>query len=240
MARDYSIPVLEGAGDNDYARYMRTDELLSLQRGPELAIHRDELLFQVVHQSTELWLKLAVAELAEATGLLRAGSLPAAAALVDRACLAVRLVTDQLDMLRHLPPHDFQTIRSVLGNGSGFESPGWRGIRAAGTELGAAWSDLIEERGVDLVELYRPGADPFLYRLAEALVSWDERVSLWRVNHYTLALRVIGAGTIGTQGTPVEMLQRLINHRFFPDLWDVRSALTWTGPRYADDRVMGP
>ena len=59
MAKDYSVPVLDGAGDNDYARYMRTDALLSLQRRPDEVIHRDELLFQTVHQSTELWLKLA-------------------------------------------------------------------------------------------------------------------------------------------------------------------------------------
>jgi tryptophan 2,3-dioxygenase len=240
MARDYSIPVLEGPGDNDYVRYMRTDELLSLQRGPGLWIHRDELLFQVVHQSTELWLKLGVAELTEAARLIRSESPPAAAALVDRACLAVRLVTDQLDMLRHLSPHDFQTIRTVLGNGSGFESPGWRGMRSAGTELSAAWNDLVAERGIDLVDLYHTGTDLHLYRLAEALVSWDERVAMWRVNHYKLALRVIGGGTIGTQGTPVEVLQRLISHRFFPDLWDVRSALTWTGPMHAGDAGMEP
>jgi tryptophan 2,3-dioxygenase len=52
---------------------MRTDELLSLQRRPEEVIHRDELLFQVVHQSTELWLKLACSEIAEATRLIGDG-----------------------------------------------------------------------------------------------------------------------------------------------------------------------
>lgn len=59
MAKDYSVPVLDGAGDNGYGRYMRTDALRSLQRRPDEVIHRDELLFPAVHQSTELWLKLA-------------------------------------------------------------------------------------------------------------------------------------------------------------------------------------
>ena len=66
MTTNYAQPVLNGEGATDYARYMRTDTLLSLQRRPEDMIHRDELLFQTVHQSTELWLKLACNELAAA------------------------------------------------------------------------------------------------------------------------------------------------------------------------------
>ena len=57
---DYATPVLPGAGASDYERYLRTDELLALQKTPEEWVHRDELLFQTVHQSSELWLKLAV------------------------------------------------------------------------------------------------------------------------------------------------------------------------------------
>ena len=45
---------------SDYERYLRTDELLALQKTPEEWAHRDELLFQTVHQSSELWLKLGV------------------------------------------------------------------------------------------------------------------------------------------------------------------------------------
>ena len=74
MTSNYAQPVLNGEGANDYARYMRTDTLLSLQRRPEDMIHRDELLFQTVHQSTELWLKLACYELAEATCQIRDGA----------------------------------------------------------------------------------------------------------------------------------------------------------------------
>src|SRR5580704_15098960 len=102
---------------------MRTGALLALQRGPDERVHRDELLFQVVHQSTELWLKLAVAEVTDAERQIRADDLDLAAALLARASLAVELVTGQLGMLRHLSPWDFQIIRTVLGNGSGFESP---------------------------------------------------------------------------------------------------------------------
>ena len=55
---DYAKPILAGPGGSDYERYLRTDELLSLQRRPEEQAHRDELLFQTAHQASELWLKL--------------------------------------------------------------------------------------------------------------------------------------------------------------------------------------
>jgi tryptophan 2,3-dioxygenase len=234
MKKDYSVQLLSGEGTNDYARYMRTDALLSLQRTPEESVHRDELLFQVVHQSTELWLKLACAEVVEAAGAVRAGHLHRAVGLLERAALSVQLVTDQLEMMRYLSPWDFQTIRTVLGHGSGADSPGWRAVQRCSRELGRAFTDLLEERTVELVDLYRGSAEDPMLRLAEALVEWDERVSLWRVRHYKVVTRVIGHDVVGTQGTPVEVLARLIAHRFFPELWAVRAGLTRLGPLGAD------
>ena len=55
-------PVLPGEARSDYERYLNTEELLALQKGPDEWVHRDELLFQVVHQSAELWLKLATSD----------------------------------------------------------------------------------------------------------------------------------------------------------------------------------
>lgn len=228
--KDYTRQILSGEGADDYARYMRTDTLLSLQRTPDEQVHRDELLFQVVHQTTELWLKLVTAELAESAGLVRGGQFERAIALVDRATLGMRLVTEQLDMLSHLSPWDFQTIRTVLGHGSGADSPGWRGLARAGRELGVAFLDTVAARGIDLVELHRSGTGRPEHRLAEAMIAWDERVSLWRVRHYKVATRTLGNQTVGTQGTPVEILARLIEYKFFPELWRVRTELTDTGP----------
>jgi tryptophan 2,3-dioxygenase len=234
MKKDYSVQLLSGEGTNDYARYMRTDALLALQRTPEESVHRDELLFQVVHQSTELWLKLAGAEVVEASGAVRAGRLHRAVGLLERAALSVQLVTDQLEMMRYLSPWDFQTIRTVLGHGSGADSPGWRAVQRCSRELGRAFTDLLDERTVELVDLYRGSAEDPMFRLAEALVEWDERVSLWRVRHYKIVTRVIGQDVVGTQGTPVEVLAKLISHRFFPELWAVRAGLTRLGPLGAD------
>ena len=229
-AKDYSVPVLDGAGETDYARYMRTDELLSLQRDPEQVIHRDELLFQTVHQSTELWLKHACFEAEEAASLIRMGETDAAARLLARASLGVELITGQLEMLRHLTPWAFQEIRTVLGHGSGFESPGWESVRRVSRELGDAFDALLAGRGADLAELYRGSPDAPLYRLSEALIDWDDRIGVWRTQHFKIATRIIGHGAIGTKGTPVDVLARLIGRKFFPDLWSVRSELTETGP----------
>ena len=86
---DEFAPILPGGGGSDYERYLRTDELLSLQKGPDEWAHRDELLFQTVHQSSELWLKHAWVEAEEATRLIEARELAAANRLLRRstACL---------------------------------------------------------------------------------------------------------------------------------------------------------
>jgi len=230
VTKDYSVPVLPGEGDTDYARYMHTDTLLSLQRRPDEMVHRDELLFQIVHQSTELWLKLACFEVSEATARLRMGAFDAAARLLARASLSIELITDQLEILRFLVPWDFQLIRTVLGHGSGFESPGWHDLSRVGKELGEAFDELIARNHVDLADVYRGSPDDPLYRLAEAMVELDERVAVWRTRHYKVATRIIGHEVVGTKGTPVDTLTRLISNKFFPALWQVRTKLTEIGP----------
>lgn len=228
MPKDYSVPILEGSGDTDYARYMRTDTLLSLQRTPDQMIHRDELLFQTVHQSTELWLKHATFEVAEAAARVRRGAPVAAAMLLARGSLGIQLVTGQLEMLHHLSPWDFQLVRTVLGNGSGFESPGWRAVRRVSQEILDAFHRHRCEAGIELAQVYQGCPTSPLYRLAEAMIEWDERVSVWRVHHYKIATRIIGHDVVGTKGTPVDTLASLISHKFFPDLWKVRTELTRT------------
>ena len=89
---DRRAPVLLGAAATDYERYLRTDELLSLQKTAAEVVHRDEHLFQAVHQSSELWLKLACLEIEAATSLIDA----------DKAAGATRLVA-QRARLRHRP-----------------------------------------------------------------------------------------------------------------------------------------
>jgi tryptophan 2,3-dioxygenase len=226
-AEDFNEPILPGKGASDYERYLRTDDLLSLQKTPGEMVHRDELLFQTTHQSSELWLKLAGFELEEAVRLLRAGELGAARRLLGRAVRCVVLVTEQIHMLEQMSPWEYQEIRRVLGHGSGFDSPGFIAVRALSPELWDAFTGLLDDRGLTLIDLYRQGREhEDLYQLAELLIEWDERVILWRVHHFKLVERVIGGSVVGTQGTPVEVLGRLVQQRFFPELWKVRDELT--------------
>ena len=224
---DFSEPVLPGEGASDYERYLRTDDLLRLQKAPEERTHPDELLFQTVHQSSELWLKLATSEVERATGHLEAGELAAALRLLRRASLCLVYITRQLDMLEQMSPWEYQEIRRVLGHGSGFDSPGFREVRRVTPPLGAAFEGALAAAGLDVVEVYVRGRDhEELYQLAEALVEWDERITMWRIRHYKVVARIIGDQVVGTQGTPVEVLGRMIHHNFFPALWRARNQLT--------------
>jgi tryptophan 2,3-dioxygenase len=222
-----SEPVLPGEGCSDYERYLRTDDLLALQKTPAEWVHRDELLFQTVHQASELWLKLAATEEIEATRLIVEGNLGAAIRLLRRGIDCLKIVTGALDMLEHLDPWDYQEVRKVLGHGSGFDSPGFRAIQKATPALGAAFHYAREAAGLTLVEVYTLGREhEDLYQLAELLIEWDERCVVWRVRHFVVVERIIGGSVVGTQGTPVEVLGKLIHKRFFPDLWELRNELT--------------
>jgi tryptophan 2,3-dioxygenase len=224
---DYSQPILEGAAPSDYERYLRTEELLALQKREGEWAHRDELLFQTVHQASELWLQLAWNEVEEATGLVERGELAPAMRLLRRAVLGVDYVIRQLDMLEEMSPWEYQEIRKVLGHGSGFDSPGFREIRRITPQLGQAFSAQLRAAGLTVVDVYVQGRDhEELYQLAELLISWDERISLWRMRHYLVVARVIGDQVVGTQGTPVELLGGLIKQRFYPELWQARNRLT--------------
>jgi tryptophan 2,3-dioxygenase len=224
---DFSQPVLAGQGASDYERYLRTDELLALQKTAEEQVDRDELLFQTVHQASELWLQLAWTEAEEATRLLERGELERAERLLRRSCLCLDYVIAQLEMLEALSPWEYQAIRKVLGHGSGFDSPGFREIRRVTPQLGQAFHARLREAGLELTELYVQGREQERhYQLAELLIGWDERIALWRMRHYLVVARVIGDSVVGTQGTPVELLGGLIKHRFYPELWAVRNRLT--------------
>jgi tryptophan 2,3-dioxygenase len=220
-------PILEGRGETDYERYLRTDELLSLQKSPDEVVHRDEHLFQTVHQSSELWLKLACAEIDEAVRLLNEDAVAAAVRLMRRANDAMSLVTSHLHMLEHMSPLDYAIVRTALGHGAGFDSPGFRQVHKVSPVLAESFDTLLVRRDVTVLQVYERGYEvDDLYQLAEQLMTWDERTILWRFLHLKVVERIIGGNVIGTQGTPVEVLSKRIDVRFFPNLWTVRDEIT--------------
>ena len=220
-------PVLPGRGATDYERYLRTDELLALQKTPAEVVHRDEHLFQAVHQASEIWLKLACTELDAAAELVRQDRASGATRLLRRSNEAMALITSHLHMLEHMSPLDYAEVRTALGHGAGFDSPGFRHVHKSSPLLGEAFDALLSGRGVGLLAVYERGsALDELYQLAEQLITWDERCILWRFHHLKVVERIIGGNVIGTQGTPVEVLSKRIDVRFFPELWLVRDEIT--------------
>jgi tryptophan 2,3-dioxygenase len=235
MSEERSKPILPGGAATDYERYLRTDELLSLQKTADEVVHRDEHLFQAVHQSSELWLKLACTELEQATALLSGDGVLPAVRLIRRANGCMELITAQLHMLEHMSPVDYAVVRTALGHGAGFDSPGFRGVHHISPALGEAFDALLNRQGLDLLAVYRAGhGHEDLYQLAEQMLTWDERVILWRFHHLKVVERIIGGNVIGTQGTPVEVLGKRIDVRFFPELWTVRDEITRRSPLGAD------
>ena len=158
-AEDYSQPLLAGEAASDYERYLNTDGLLALQKGPDEWVHRDELLFQVTQHASELWLKLAWSDAEEAARLVETEELPGALRLLRRSTLCIRFLIAQLEMLEHMSPWEYQEIRKVLGHGSGFDSPGWSELRRVFPRLGQAFHAARRAAGLSLAEVYTQGRE---------------------------------------------------------------------------------
>ena len=86
---------------------------------------------------------------------------------------------------------------------------------------------LRREAGLSVRDVYVRGRElEELYQLTEALTDLDERAQMWRIRHYQVVARIIGDTVVGTQGTPVEVLGRLVHKLFYPELREVRNELT--------------
>lgn len=230
----------------DYEKYIRTEELLSLQKSAEQVICPDELQFQIVHQASELWMKLVAHELGQFVGFVGDGG-PDALAMAQRALTRVammqRILLSQVDVLDTLTPVDYMTIRTVLGRGSGQESPGFKTmLRLPGETVWPAFAALIERRGVTLRQIYEgQAAHAQLHALCEGLVDYDQLLQTWRQRHLMLVYRIIGTGTPSLKGKPSELLAHGMKTRFFPALWDVRDEIfaAWTAQMAAKGREHG-
>jgi tryptophan 2,3-dioxygenase/ribonuclease HI len=221
-------------GPTEYAGYLRIDDLLRLQEPLTPEAH-DELLFIVVHQSYELWFKLILHELATAREELERGRPQGVIGPLKRTTAIDRLLLAHLDVLETMGPDGFLEFRDPLAPASGFQSTQFRAIERESPQLYDAFAACAglpgdpRERVSALAELYRDHLDDprraLLYQVAELLVDHDELIALWRHHHTLMAAREIGSrhGTGGSRG--VEYLRGTQDKRFYPELWEVRSAL---------------
>jgi tryptophan 2,3-dioxygenase len=221
-------PILPGTAASDYERYLRTDELLALQKKTEEMLHPDELTFQVVHQSSELLMKGAAWELTRAKEHVEAGEYDRASRLIRRALKLLEPPITLLQVLETITPYEYHVIRAGLGHGSGLDSPGFIGLLHIGPPLGEAFMTQLEKRGISVDDLYRRHAEFLaLHDLAEELLNFDERMQAFRFHHLKLAQRIIGGEMVGTMGTPVEILQqRMERGILYKALWEVRNEIT--------------
>ena len=112
--------------DMTYGRYLALDQLLSAQH--PISDEHDELLFVIIHQTKELWLKQAVAELRVALDLVRNDKLVEAYKSLARVSRIQAVMTLSWDVLTTMTPSDYSAFRSVLGSSSGFQSDQFRAV----------------------------------------------------------------------------------------------------------------
>lgn len=226
MDREKIYRLLEAPAERDYEAYLRTDALLKCQKSFSEFVNPDELQFQIVHQVEELWMKLLIGTLLDIDDHMAAGRTHRVLTLFDRAHRVMRLMTEQLGLLETMSPRDYQEIRLQLGNGSGQESPGFRILLHMPQQLWPTFeAHYLKGRTVRDVYDTSYGHDE-AYAVAEAMMEFDELFQKFRWHHIFLIHRTIGMGSASLKGRSVDLLQEGAQHRFFPALWEVRSAMT--------------
>ena len=116
------------SSDITYAGYLALDDLLSAQR--PLSDQHDEMLFVVIHQTKELWLKQILHEVALAQAMVRAGDLVPAYKSLARVSRIQAVMTQSWDILSTMTPADYLRFRGALGASSGFQSDQFRRLEA--------------------------------------------------------------------------------------------------------------
>lgn len=124
-------PAEEGAamvfdGRMSYGDYLKLDALLTAQK--PLSDAHDEMLFIIQHQTSELWLRLAVHEIDAARRAIRSQDLPQAFKILARISRIFEQLNNAWDVLRTMTPSDYTAFRDTLGQSSGFQSHQYRQI----------------------------------------------------------------------------------------------------------------
>lgn len=237
--------------DLDYGAYLALDELLALQRARSSPEHPDELLFIVVHQSSELWFKVLLRDLETLNDALERNNAGLALWQLQRINGVMRIVSEQLSSLALLPPQHFAQFRANLGTSSGSQSVQFRAIEAASglrddwfvkllSENGDVepaiqrWLDrpplqeqflrFLEREKTSLDQCYLGPGPTLHFFIAEALLEYEMLFGHWRFKHAQLVERMLGPGTTGTGGSQgSSFLHRTTSIRYFPKLAEVRA-----------------
>jgi tryptophan 2,3-dioxygenase len=166
-ARSGTAAHTDFAGAMSYGDYLHLDTLLGAQQ-PRSDDH-DEMLFIIIHQATELWMKLTLHELAAARRLVMADDLQPAFKHLARVSRIQSQLIQSWDVLSTMTPSDYSRFRDALGKSSGFQSAQYRLIEFA-----------LGNKQASMLAPHRHRAD-LLAQLTQALETsslYDEAIRL--------------------------------------------------------------
>jgi tryptophan 2,3-dioxygenase len=152
-----------------YGEYLRLDRLLDAQR--PLSTEHDEMLFIIVHQVSELWMRLMLHELHAVIECVRRDNLDPSFKMLDRIGRVQAQLLAVWEVLSTMTPADYSSFRNLLGRSSGFQSVQYRLLEFT---LGNKHADVIEVHRRDTqayAALARALAAPSLYDEVLRLLS---------------------------------------------------------------------
>lgn len=172
---------MDYAGSMTYGDYLQLDAILSAQK--PLSPDPNEWLFIIQHQTSELWMKLALIELRGAREAIRGDQLPPAFKMLARVSRIMEQLVHAWDVLSTLTPSEYSAIRPFLGSSSGFQSWQYREIEYILGNKNAAMLKPHAHRADIQAELERALAAPSLY---------DESIRLLARSGFAIDPAVLG------------------------------------------------
>lgn len=146
-----------------YGSYLDLETLFSAQHPVSKPEHHDEMLFIIQHQTSELWMKLAIHELRAARERLREDNLRGALKGIARVKHIQEVLTQQWSVLATLTPTEYAQFRGALGNSSGFQSVQYRAIEFALGNKNERMLKVFEAEPENHAMLTAELAEPTLY-----------------------------------------------------------------------------
>jgi tryptophan 2,3-dioxygenase len=152
------------AKDKSYGDYLGLDQILTTENPLDMA--HDGLLFIIQHQTSELWMKLAIHELTACRKSLQAGELRQSFKMLTRVARIFEQLNSAWDVLRTMTPSEYTQFRPYLGASSGFQSYQYRLIEYLLGNRIAALTKLHEHTPEPHAALVAEMQQPSLYQVA--------------------------------------------------------------------------
>ncbi len=159
------------ADRRSYSAMLQLERLLGAQEPFQENPSHDSLLFIVIHQVAELWLKLILHEIAGARDDIAADQLGVAFKKLSRVKTIQQQMITAWDVLRTMTPSDYLTFRDALGSSSGFQSYGYRMVEFALGNKDPSHVLVHQHDPVVMAELRKALGTPSLYDEALRLLS---------------------------------------------------------------------